>query len=380
MQVVEIAAIPTVAAQFNGMEDMILSNVLVFVGSYAESDESGVEVFRFDEQSGQLTKTDEYIGLKNPTFLNANVANKQLYAISEMVNEDGSKSGEIVRFTVDLKQGKLAFAERMPTVKGTTCHIQRDQQDQYLTVTSYHGGMIGLIKLQPAGQLGEVLDVAQHSGSSVDPDRQDRPHPHSSFFSPDNAYLFVQDLGLDLIVGYKVDAEQGKLMKVSEVKLAGGAGPRHLTFHPSGKYAYVINELNSTVTSFTYDANKGTLQEIETISTLPADYNGENGCAEITVSNDGKFLYGSNRGHDSIVGYAIDEATGKLSVIQHISTAGGHPRHFALTPNGNHMLVANRDGNHIVTFKVDRATGLLHNTGIEAVSSKPVCVIPVLIQ
>lgn len=363
----------------NGMEDNILSNVLVFVGSYAESNESGVEVFRFDEQTGRLTKTDEYIGLKNPTFLNVNIVSKQLYAISELVNEDGSKSGEIASFTIDTEQGKLVLAERMPSVKGTTCHIQRDQDNQYLTVTSYHGGMIGLMKLEPSGQLSEIVDIAQHSGTSVDPERQDRPHPHSSFYSPDGQYLFVQDLGLDLIVSYKVDKERGKLVKANEVKLAAGSGPRHIAFHPSSKFAYVINELNSTVTAFTYEASEGLLTEITTISTLPADFNGENGCAEIIVSSDGKYLYGSNRGHDSIVAYAIDEATGKLTVIQHISTAGGHPRHFALTPNGNHMLVANRDGNHIVTFAIDVKTGLLHNTGVETVSSKPVCVIPVQI-
>jgi len=362
------------------MGEIRLSNVLVFVGSYAESNESGVEVFRLDEQTGKLTKTDEFIGLKNPTFLNVNLANKQLYAISEMVNEDGSKSGEIARFTVDTEHGKLSFAERIPSVKGTTCHIQRDSENEYLTVTSYHGGMIGLIKLQADGQFDQLVDVAQHSGTSVDAERQDRPHPHSSFFSPDGKYLFVQDLGMDQIVGYTLDREQEKLVKVSEVTLAGGSGPRHLAFHPSGQYAYVINELNSTVTAYAYDAKNGALNELDTISTLPADFTGENGCAEIIVSADGKFVYGSNRGHDSIVTYAVHEETGKLSVIQYISTGGGHSRHFALTPNGNHMLVANRDGNHIVTFAIDKITGLLENTGIEMQSSKPVCVVPVQID
>lgn len=356
-----------------------MSKVNVYVGSYAEKHESGIEVFEFNEQTGQLTKTGEYVGLKNPTFLNVDVANKQLYAISEIVNEDGSKSGEVARFTIDTEAGTLTFAESMPSETASTCHVQRDQAGQFLTVTSYHGGTIALIQLNSDGSFGKVVDVAKHSGTSVDPERQDRPHPHSSFYSPDGKYLFVQDLGLDLIVGYSVNQQNGKLTRVNETKLAPGSGPRHLTFHPSAPYAYVINELNSTVTVFEYDASIGELTEIQTLSTLPADFVGENGCAEITISADGKFVYGSNRGHDSIVVYEVNGKDGKLTTIQHISTAGGHPRHFALTPNGEYLLVANRDGNNIVTFKCNANNGLLENTGVEVQSSKPVCVLPVLV-
>ncbi|HIW34205.1 MAG TPA: lactonase family protein [Candidatus Paenibacillus intestinavium] len=356
-----------------------MSKVNVYVGSYAESNESGVEVFTLDEQTGQLTKTDEYIGLINPTFLNVDIENKQLYASSVLVNADGTKSGEISRFSIDTDAGTLSLVEQKATDTGTTCHVQRDQNDQYLTVTSYGGGMIGLVSLNEDGSLGKVLDVVQHSATTADPDRQDQPqpHPHSSFYSPDGHYLYVQDLGLDAIVCYKVDEANGKFIKLNVTKLAAGAGPRHLTFHPTAPYAYVINELNSTVTAFKYEAEKGQLNEIQTITTLPADFNGESYCAEVIISTDGKFVYGSNRGHDSIVAYEVNEVDGTLTTIQHISTAGGHPRHFALTPSGEYLLVANRDGNNIVSLRRNTSSGLLENIGVEVHSTKPVCVIPV---
>lgn len=232
-------------------------------------------------------------------------------------------------------------------------------------------------RIEEDGSVGPVLDVAQHIGSGTGTEPQIKPHPHSSFYSPDGRFLFVQDLGLDVIVTYTVDAEAGKLVKHNETELQAGAGPRHFVFHPGGQYAYVINELDSTVTAFGYDAKGGILSKIETVSTLPDDYAGENGCAEIAISRDGRFLYGSNRGHDSIVVYHVAQDTGSLRAVQHISTEGGHPRHFALTPKGDYAIVANRDGNNLVSYKVDAQNGTLSLTGHSAETSKPVCVIPV---
>lgn len=355
--------------------------LLVFAGSYAEAEDSGVYVYAFDEQLGTLTRTDEHGGLKNPTFLNVDRDRSLLYAISETVNDSGSKVGEAAVFAIDASNGTLELLNRKITVDSTTCHIQRDASSRYLTVTSYHGGMIGLFGLSEDGtSIGEKLDVQQHVGSSQHPDRQDRPHPHSSFYSPDGRYLLVSDLGLDQIITYAIDEAEGTLVRQSAVSLHPGAGPRHLAFHPNGKFVFVINEIDSTVTSFAYDAENGKLTTKETVSTLPADYNHENSCAEISVSADGKFLYGSNRGHDSIVVYAINEETGSLSLLQHISVEGGHPRHFALTPSGNYLLAANRDTNNITILKVDKESGKLTSTGNSATVSKPVCVIPVLLN
>lgn len=351
--------------------------LLVFTGSYAEASDQGLRVFRLDESSGQLTETGSYAGLKNPTFIHVDAERKLLYSISEGVNAEGQKAGEAASFRIDDQEGKLKLISQRLTVAGTTCHIQRDQGNRFLSVTSYHGGMTGLLRIEEGGSIGELVDVRQHEGSSVDAERQDRPHPHSSFYSPDGRFLLVQDLGLDVIAVYRLDAEEGKLVPHDTVKLHGGAGPRHLTFHPNGKFAFVINELDSSITSLAYDASKGRLEVLGTVSTLPADYIGENGTAEIAISGDGRYLYGSNRGHDSIVVFGVNSEDGSLSLIQHISSGGGHPRHFALTPNGQYLLAANRDANNIVTFRVDAEKGTLQATGHEAEATKPVCVIPV---
>ncbi|MDO7905679.1 lactonase family protein [Paenibacillus sp. JX-17] len=350
--------------------------LLVFAGSYAEAEGSGVYSYSFDEQSGQLTLLDQVDGLKNPTFLNVDVKGGRLYSIAETVSAEGAKIGEAAAYEIHPDTGKLTFLNRANTVGAPTCHIQRDPSGRFLIVVSYHGGMVGLLSITENGGVGELLDVQQHEGHGTHPERQDRPHPHSSFFSPDGKFLFVQDLGLDLIVKYELDAENGKLLRRGETKLHPGAGPRHLAFHPNGKWAFVINEVDSTVTSFAYDAESGSLTEVQTVPTLPEGFEGENTCAEITVSKDGAYLYGSNRGHDSIVVYAIDGNSGKLSLVEHVSTEGGHPRHFALTPNGKYLLCANRDANNIVTFQVNQTTGKLTFSGASVTVSKPVCVQP----
>ncbi|MDF2836487.1 MAG: 3-carboxymuconate cyclase [Paenibacillus sp.] len=352
----------------------------VFVGSYAGIGDNGVQVFTFDEDSGSLTLRHQYDGLSNPTFLNVDAARARLYAIADYTNESGKKAGEAVSYTIDKETGALAELNRAATTDSTTCHVQRDVHSRFLTFTSYHGGMIGLSKIQGDGSIGPILDVAQHVGSSTGIDPQDKPHPHSSFYSPDGRFLFVQDLGLDRIVSYIVDAEAGKLVKHNETEIHAGAGPRHFAFHPEGRFAYVINELDSTVTAFRYDAEGGILTKIETVSTLPDGFEGENGCAEIAISRDGKYVYGSNRGHDSIVVYQADPDNGSLRTVQHISTEGGHPRHFALTPNGNYLIAANRDGNNLVSYKVDEGNGTLSFTGLTAQASKPVCVVPVYLE
>lgn len=351
--------------------------LLVFAGSYADAGDNGVFVYAFDEATGTLTLTDEFAGLKNPTFLNVDAKRKLLYVISETVNQAGQKVGEAAAFSIDAASGTIQLMNREITVDSTTCHIQRDENGRFLTVTSYHGGMIGLLSITEEGAVGSLLDVQQHEGSSQHPDRQDRPHPHSSFYSPDGRYLLVSDLGLDRIVTYALDEANAKLVRQSEVALHPGAGPRHLSFHPNGKLVYVINEVDSTITSFTYDKESGQLVTQETVSTLPPDFKDENSCAEIKVSADGKYLYGSNRGHDSIVVFAIHEQTGMLNLVQHISVEGGHPRHFAITPNGDFLLAANRDTDNIVTFKIDKASGKLEHTGISTTVSKPVCVVPI---
>lgn len=352
--------------------------MLVFVGSYADTTDSGVYVYEFKEETGVLTLQDQVSGLKNPTFLNVNVPAAKLYSIAEGQSEAGQKTGDAVCYSIDPVQAKLKELNRSIAVDAPTCHIQRDADDRYLVVASYHGGRVGLVGLQADGLVGDQLDMKQHAGHGSHPERQDQPHPHSVFFSPDNRYLFVSDLGIDCIRAYKIDKERNVLQWHGDTELQPGSGPRHLAFHPNGRLVYVINELNSTITSFRYDAEAGHLHTIETVPTLPSDFTGDNSCAEIAVSGNGMYLYGSNRGHDSIVVYAIDSGSGRLTLVEHVSTEGKHPRHFALTPGGRFLIAANRDTNNIAIFRVDGATGKLQYTGNSVQVSKPVCVKPVI--
>jgi len=350
--------------------------MLVFVGSYAEADAPGVYVYSFDEKSGSLTQLDEVSGLKNPTYVNVDMDHQRLYAIAENATEEGKKIGEVVSYSIDTVNGKLNTMNRAKSLDAPQCHIQRDQHSRYLIVSSYHGGCVGLVALEADGQVGQQLDVQQHHGHGPHPN-QNQPHVHSAFFSPDERYLYVSDLGIDRVKCYTIDSDRNVLVPQREAAVPAGSGPRHLTFHPNGNFAYVINELSSSVSVFAYHSESGELSLIETVSTLPDDYSGENGCAEIAISANGRYLYGSNRGHDSIVVYEVHPESGTLTVIQHVSTEGRHPRHFALTPSGEYVLAANRDTNNIAVFRVDASTGKLNYTGQSVEVSKPVCVQPV---
>ncbi|WP_150268483.1 lactonase family protein [Paenibacillus tepidiphilus] len=353
--------------------------LLLFIGSYATASESGVKVFEFDgEAGGTLTLKDSVTGIVNPTFLHVDARGHKLHAIGERLNEEGGKEAEIVSYAVHPAAGTLTELKRtpaMPAVEGrnqtTACHINQDKAHEYMIVCSYHGGMAGLFTMGEDGLPERLADTAVHSGEA-------KPHLHSAIFSPDERFLFMCDLGLDLIRTYRINKENNQLEALRDTRLHPGAGPRHFVFHPDGQSAYVINELDSSVTSFRYDSGTGDLETVATVSTLPEGYTGENSCAEIALSEDGRFLYGSNRGHDSIVVYAVESAAAVLTPVEYVETRGGHPRHFALLPGGEFLIAANRDGNNLVVFHVDRESGRLTFTGNEAETGKPVCVKPVV--
>lgn len=353
--------------------------VLLFVGSYAEAEDPGVYVFQFTPGENTITLLDQVAGLKNPTFVNVDADNKKLYAISETKTEEGDRIGEIISYHIDPAAGKLSELNHTFTIKPSSSHIQRDHRSKYITVAGYHGGNIGLIGLGSEGELRSLSDERQHEGHGADPVRQDRPHPHSTLFSPDNRYMLAADLGLDKIYVYALNEEEHRLAYHSEVSTPPGAGPRHLAFHPNGKFLYSINEVNSSISIFAFDGASGKLTLLSSVPTLPDGFNGENTTAEIAITNDGKHLYGSNRGHDSIVHYAVNPESGALDYVEHVSTEGGHPRHFALTPDNQYLIIANRDSNNLVLMKVDPQDGKLSFTGTTAEVSKPVCVIPVLL-
>lgn len=349
------------------------SSLYLYIGSYAEADGPGVYVYQFDQADGSLKRLQEISGLKNPTFLNVDPENGKLYSIAETVNGEGNKTGEAVAFAIDPNSGRLTELNREINLDQSLCHIQRDDQFPYVIVSSYHGGKVGLVKLEADGRLGQLTDEKHHQPLEGQQDAVS--HVHSAFFSPDKKFLFVNDLGLDYIRAYKIDPAQGKLVYHGDTRTAAGAGPRHLAFHPSRPLVFGINELNSTIVSYRYDAEAGTLKELQALSTLPPDYTGENGTAEIVVSRDGRFLYGSNRGHDSIVIMSIGD-NGELGIVDYVSVEGKHPRHFTLTPNGDYLIAASRDTNNLTVFRVDQQSGRLEFTGISETVSKPVCVVP----
>ncbi|MGG1552703.1 lactonase family protein [Paenibacillus ferrarius] len=344
-----------------------------FIGSYADSKNPGVYTALFDEAKGSFKVTHQTAGLQNPTFLAVDTDNWRLYALSEGTDANGQRCGAAGAYQINPDSGQLTPLNQAVTLPATTCHITLDRTNQLAMVASYHGGMVGVLPILEDGKLGETSDIRRHQGASVLP-VQDRPRAHSVTVDRNNRFAVVCDLGLDKVIVYKLDVEGRKLDLHQEVQVPPGSGPRHLAFHPSYRYAYVINELGSSMTAFAYDEEQGQLAPIETVSTLPGDYQGDNACADVHISPDGRFLYGSNRGHDSIVVYAIDADNGKLTAMQHESTGGKHPRNFALSPDGRFLLVANKDSNNVVSLARDEATGKLAPTGDVLELSMPVCI------
>jgi len=353
--------------------------LLVYVGTYTTNSTAhseGIYICRLDLSSGALRRTSVAKGVVDPSFLAIDRQAKFLYAVNEVSEFQGKPSGAISSFRIDQKTGGLTFVNQEPSLGGSPCHLTLDATGNFLLVANYESGNVAVLPIRD-GRLGAPVDMAQHQGASVNPERQKGPHAHGVLLDQANRYLFVPDLGLDKIMVHKFDARSGKLTPNSEpwFQLKPGAGPRHFTFHHNGRWAYVISELNSTITALNYDGAHGVLKEAQTVSTLPSDFSGKNSCAEIEVAPGGKFLYGSNRGHDSIAVFAIDQNTGGLGLVQHVSTQGKAPRNFSIDPTGEFLLAANQNSNTVVSFRIDRASGKLSPTGHVLEIPTPVCVL-----
>ncbi len=349
---------------------------LVYIGAYTSRGAEGIYAYRFDPATGGLSPLGVVARTENPTFLAFAPNAKYLYAANEVAELDGQPGGALSAFAIDPQTGALTFLNRQPSCGTSPCHVAVDQTGQYALVANYSSGSASILPIQDDGRLGEASDTHQHQGPGSDPKRQGGPHAHSVTLDPANRFAFVADLGLDRLMVYQLDLDRGKLRPHDEpwVQTHAGAGPRHFTFHPNGRYADVIDELDSTVIAFAYDAERGTLRTLQTLSTLPEGFEGSNTCADVHVSQSGTFLYGSNRGHDSIAIFTIDPATGTLTAIGHESTQGKTPRNFGLDPSGSFLLAANQDTNNIVSFRVDRETGQLTPTGHETQVPAPVCI------
>jgi 6-phosphogluconolactonase len=340
-----------------------------YVGTYTREKSKGIYSFRFDPASGEVSPVELAAEVANPSFLIIHPNRKFLYAVSELGN------GAVTGYAIDAKTGSLTRLNSVPTGGGGACHLVVDKTGKSLMVANYGTGSVAAFPLAEDGKLGEATMVIKHSGSSVDPKRQRGPHAHAVVLSADNRFLFVPDLGLDQILSYRLDPAKAALTANDPpfAKVAPGSGPRHFAFHPKGKYAYALNEMGSRVTAFSYDAARGALKELQTISTLPKDFSGEDNSAELEVDTKGRFLYASNRGHDSIAVFAIGK-DGQLVLIENAATKGKTPRNFKIDPSGAYLFAANQDSDNIVLFRVDAKSGRLTPTGKTFEVSKPVCV------
>jgi 6-phosphogluconolactonase len=347
----------------------------VYVGTYTSGKSEGIYLYRLDLSSGELKHVSTTNGVKDPSFLALPPGRRYLYAVNEVEEFAGKKSGAVSAFAVDQRTGALRLLNQQPSLGGAPCYVVVDRTGRFVLVANYAGGNVAVLPVNIDGSLGEATDVKQDLGSSINAERQEGPHAHCIVLDPANRFAYGCDLGTDKVMIYRFDARRGKLTPNTRPSLQAkpGAGPRHLTFHPRGKYAYVINELHATVTAFAHDQIRGNLNEVQTVPTLPRDFTGADTGADIHVSPDGRFLYCSNRGHDSIAAFKIDQRSGELTFIAHESTGGKTPRNFAIDPTGAFLLVANQNSDNIVTFRRDRNTGRLNATGHVAEVPSPVC-------
>jgi 6-phosphogluconolactonase len=370
------AAAWTASAPARAEEEPKNGRLWVYIGTYTGGKSKGIYRLDLDLATGKLTSHGLAAETANPSFLAIHPSHTLLYAVGEVEDFGGKNSGAICAFKIDPKTGKLALLNRQSSGGGGPCHLVVDRAGKHVLAANYGGGSACVLPIKPDGSLGERTAFVQHKGSSVNKQRQEGPHAHSINLDAANHFAFVADLGLDKVMIYKYGADKGTLTpnEPPSASVAPGAGPRHFAFHPSGRYAYVINELQSTVTAFHYDPERGILETLQTVSTLPRGYKGDTTTAEVQVHPSGKFLYGSNRGHNSIAIFAIDEETGKLTAHGHQTNQIKIPRNFGIDPTGKYLLVANQDADTVVVFRIDAKTGELTPTGNVAEVPKPVCV------
>jgi 6-phosphogluconolactonase len=352
---------------------------LMYVGTYTndvKQPSKGIYAYRF-QASGKFTPLGAVAASSNPSFLVVDHNQKFAYAANELSTYEGKPAGSVSAFAIDAATGQLKLLNVISSGGTAPCHVSLDQTGKWLFVANYDSGSVAVFPVHADGSLGAASAFIQHKGLSVDRERQTGPHAHSVYVSPDNRFLLAADLGLDHVMVYRFDAAKGTLTPNQPpfAAVAPGSGPRHMAFAKDGKFVYVLSEMAATVTAFRYDAGAGRLEQTQSISMLPADYTGSKSGAEIFVHPSGKFLYASNRGHDSIAVFRIDAGSGALTAAGQVSTQGKTPRNFAIDPTGGFLLAANQDSGSIVVFRIDQATGALTPTGDVLKVPAPVCLV-----
>ncbi|MCA9022088.1 MAG: lactonase family protein [Planctomycetaceae bacterium] len=348
---------------------------LVFISAFAPGEKGAIHAYKMNPETGELKLVERTSDVENPFFLAVSPDNKYLYSIHAPGKFSGKDNEFVSAFALEGRTGKLKLLNRQSSLGTASCYLDIDKSGKAVVVANYTTGSVASLPVKEDGSLGEPETFIQHTGSSVNPQRQKEPHAHCSVISPDQKFVFAADLGLDKILAYQLDPQTAKLTPAAQpfVRTIPGAGPRHLTFHPDGKQMYVINELKNSITEFDYDPETGTLIEGQTISTLPEDFTGTSYCADLKFTPDGRFLYGTNRGHDSIAAYQVDKA-GKLTLTEIAPSLGKGPQNLAITADGKFLICANMPGNNVVVFKIDNETGKLTPVGDPVEITSPSCI------
>jgi 6-phosphogluconolactonase len=359
------------------------TDTLVYVGTYTGTKSKGIHLFRLPVENGEVSLAAPLVPLglavetPSPSFLAVDEKRRLLFAANETGRFEGQPTGSVSAFAIDPATGKLSLLNARSSMGSGPCHLVLSKDGRHVLVANYNGGSVAVLRVEADGRLGETTAFVQHAGKSVNPQRQAGPHAHCVTLDAANRFAFVCDLGLDQILVYRFDTQSGKLTPAEPAftKLKPGAGPRHMVFRSDERFAYVVNELDSSVTTFAYDAGSGRLTDLGSVSTLPAGFDGRSSCAEIAVTPTGKFLYASNRGHNSLAVYAIDGAKGTLTLVEHLNTGGRTPRHFGLLPSGRELAIANQDTDNVLLCRIDPATGKLTPAGTMTAVPSPVCVV-----
>lgn len=366
------AALLTVPCSVRAADGPAAGAMRMYIGTYTGPKSRGIYVSTLDPATGAIGEPTLAGEATDPSFLAIAPGGKFLYSADESAKPPGS--GAVSAFAIQA-DGKLKHLNDQP-LAGGPCYITTDKTGHIVLAAQYGNGTVASFTTGDDGALSPIVTLDAHKGVGSDPKRQEGPHAHCVDMDPANRYALSCDLGLDKVIVYRLDAATGKLTPNDPPFAAvnAGSGPRHLAFHPSGKFVYVINEMASTVTAFSYDAERGALAQIETVLTLPPGYKGDSSCAEIAVHPSGKFLYGSNRGHNSIAVFRINEQTGKLTAAGHAPTGGKNPRGFGIDPSGRWLIAGNQNSDTLVEFKIDPATGALESTDKPIDLASPVCV------
>lgn len=347
---------------------------LAFISAFAPGADGAIHAFRLDLQTGKLEPVHRTTGVEHPFFIALSPDQRFLYSIH--AHQFGGKEAEqVAAYEIVGRTGRLKLLNRQSALGSAACYLDVDAAGKTVLVANYSTGSVASLPVQEDGSLGKASSFVQHAGSSVDPERQEGPHAHSFVISPDNRFAFAADLGLDQVLGYRLEAATAKLTPNQPpfVKTPAGAGPRHLTFHPSGKHVYVINELSNSITLFDYETESGTLVQRQTVPTLPPDFDGKSYCADLKITPDGRFLYGTNRGHDSLAAFRLGD-DGQLTAIGIEPSLGKGPQNLAITPDGKLLLCANMPGHNVAVFRIDPPTGTLTSVGPPISMPSPSCI------